>query len=138
MIITAEDLRNDPLTLACVPMAHDAAGDPVEQYTRGKTNFRGHKRVLFLGHGHPGGELVKTDAKSLIADLTDDERGLIPGSEVLLWSCFAAAGRTADDNLVSHMHTALREKNISRVRIPACLARFTPTPAPQSCTLAHP
>lgn len=117
MIITAEDLWNDPLTLACVPMAQDIAGEPIEQYTPGRTIFRGHKKVLFLGHGHPGGELVKVDANNLIADLTDDERGLSPDSEVLLWSCFAAAGRTEDDNLVSHLADGLSTKKITGVRI---------------------
>ncbi|MGI5225795.1 hypothetical protein [Actinoallomurus sp. CA-142502] len=117
MIVTAEDLWNDPLTIACVPMAREVAKGPEERYVPGHTNFRGRERVLFLGHGHPGGELLKVDASQLIADLADGERGVGPDTEVLLWSCFAAAGRTGDDNLVSRIRTALSEKGITGVRI---------------------
>jgi hypothetical protein len=117
MIVTAADPNDDPMTRATRQMAVAVGGDPVVQYQPGAITFSGHNKVIYLGHGEPGGELVGVIASQLIADLTDSKLGLSPGTEMMFWSCYAAAGPSESDSLLRKVHDALQEKKISKVRV---------------------
>jgi hypothetical protein len=117
VIITAENPQTDPLTATVVPMAEQAGGGPVVQYSPGTYDFRAHDTVIFLGHGHPGGVLVKTDSAQVTADLADRARGLKPGADLRLWSCFGTAAPNPADTLQTKIQHALTANGIKGVTI---------------------
>jgi hypothetical protein len=121
VIITAEDPQNDPLTVAVLPMAIAAGGGPVVKYSPGAMDLRGQRTVIFLGHGHPGGSLVKVDATSLIADLAHADHGVPSGADLRIWSCFGTAGVSSTDTLVAKLKTALAGKGITISGVPGAL-----------------
>jgi hypothetical protein len=117
MIVTAGNPNDDPMTRAVAPMAAAAGGEPVVQYEQGKTDFSKQAKVIYLGHGEPGGELSGVQADKLIDDLTDTQRGLSPGTQMIFWSCYAAAGPTEKDSLLWKVHDALQSKKITGVSV---------------------